>query len=247
MSDNKNYFRLYAKDYLTTRWHPESEKDPLALQRKKCREDIVKFIKDENLKTALDVGCGTGRIAISLASEGIRVTAIDISEEILSAARKKAKEFNVTDEITFKIGDAENLKFPQSSFDAIISVEVLQHIKEPQRVIRNFLMIAKSYCIITVPDRNYVDKRQHILKRFARLIYYNDFMKSIRKQMFKIGLPTEPMPYFKAYFQNEIVNYIKSCKCTIENIIEYKKGMKLYFLQYSLRILRVMLVEIRDC
>ena len=55
MSDNKNYFRLYAKDYLTTRWRPESEKDPSAPQRKKCREDIVYFIKDKNLKTVLDV------------------------------------------------------------------------------------------------------------------------------------------------------------------------------------------------
>ena len=92
--------------------------------------------------------------------EGIKVTAIDISEEILSVARNKAKESNVEDTITFKISVAENLEYLPNSFDAVCCVEVLEHIEEPQRLIENLLKIAKKYCVFTVPEINYYNKRQ---------------------------------------------------------------------------------------
>jgi len=224
---NNNYFGLYAKDYLTARWNPESEKDPFALQRRKCREDIIKFIKDKNLKTVLDVGCGTGRIALPLALEGIKVTAVDISEEILSVARNKAKEFNVEDTITFEVGNAENIKHSPNSFDAVCCVEVLEHIRKPQEAIRNLLKVAKKYCILTIPEINFYNKRQTLLKKFIRLIYFKNFMKPIRKFMFrKFGYPVGAIPYYRAYSEEEIISYVKDCEVIIdidiEKIIEYK-------------------------
>lgn len=65
----------------------------------------------------LDVGCGTGRHTIELTKRGYRVTGIDLSENQLQLARRKAEEQKL--DITFLQADARNLPF-QSEFDAAI-------------------------------------------------------------------------------------------------------------------------------
>lgn len=66
----------------------------------------------------LDVGCGTGRHAINLATKGYKnVTGIDLSPGMISAAKKVAKEKNVS--IDFRVGDARELPF-ENEFDAAL-------------------------------------------------------------------------------------------------------------------------------
>jgi ubiquinone/menaquinone biosynthesis C-methylase UbiE len=71
----------------------------------------------------LDLGCGTGYPAIlaagAVGSEG-SVTAIDLSEEMLSVARRKAAGMGITN-ITFKAGDVSALGFGPECFDAVLS------------------------------------------------------------------------------------------------------------------------------
>jgi ubiquinone/menaquinone biosynthesis C-methylase UbiE len=67
----------------------------------------------------LDVGTGTGFLALELAAGGHRVVGIDLSPEMLSIARNKAAGRGL--EVTFELGDAEQPSFPNSSFDLIIS------------------------------------------------------------------------------------------------------------------------------
>lgn len=78
---------------------------------------IEKEIKyDKNIKI-LDIGCGTGRHSIELSKRGYAVTGVDLSESMLSQARKKALEKNVS--VNFIQGDARNLPF-QDEFDLVI-------------------------------------------------------------------------------------------------------------------------------
>ncbi len=53
----------------------------------------------------LDLACGTGRISIPLAQEGIQVTGLDLSREMLDKAKRKANEAGVESLITFVQGD----------------------------------------------------------------------------------------------------------------------------------------------
>lgn len=65
----------------------------------------------------LDVGCGTGRHAVELASRGYRITGIDLSESMLAKARQKAAEKNL--KIDFRRCDARKLPF-NAEFDVAL-------------------------------------------------------------------------------------------------------------------------------
>jgi demethylmenaquinone methyltransferase/2-methoxy-6-polyprenyl-1,4-benzoquinol methylase len=68
----------------------------------------------------LDVACGTGDFAITIARRGAgRVTGVDISEKMLDVAREKAHAKRLDGRVTFQRGDAENLQFPDEAFDAV--------------------------------------------------------------------------------------------------------------------------------
>jgi len=67
----------------------------------------------------LDVACGTGVVAITAARAGARVTALDLTPQLLECARENAALASV--EVEFHEGDAEQLPFENSSFDVVVS------------------------------------------------------------------------------------------------------------------------------
>jgi 2-polyprenyl-3-methyl-5-hydroxy-6-metoxy-1,4-benzoquinol methylase len=78
---------------------------------------IKEYLTDPQMKI-IDVGCGTGRHAVSLAARGYRnITGIDLSPGMIKAAKKAAKDKNV--QVDFRICDARDLPF-ENEFDAAI-------------------------------------------------------------------------------------------------------------------------------
>jgi ubiquinone/menaquinone biosynthesis C-methylase UbiE len=78
---------------------------------------IKEYLKDPEMKI-LDVGCGTGRHAISLATKDYRnITAIDLSPSLIKAAKEVAKRKNV--QVDFRVRDARELPF-EKEFDAVL-------------------------------------------------------------------------------------------------------------------------------
>jgi ubiquinone/menaquinone biosynthesis C-methylase UbiE len=75
----------------------------------------------------LDVGCGTGGNSCYLVEKyGCRVVGIDIAEQMIRYAQKRAEEMGLTDRVSFRVGDAYGLEFPDGSFDAVLTVFVSQ-------------------------------------------------------------------------------------------------------------------------
>lgn len=72
---------------------------------------------------ALDIGCGTGSLAVACARRGAQVTGIDISPLMLDIARQKVKQARLEDSITLMEMSAIELdeKFEDGSFDTIMS------------------------------------------------------------------------------------------------------------------------------
>src|SRR5256885_12591157 len=72
----------------------------------------------------LELGCGTAYFTRELARTGAAVSAIDISPELLAAARQQCPANNVT----FQIQNAWALNYPDNSFDAVVGSSILHHL-----------------------------------------------------------------------------------------------------------------------
>lgn len=86
----------------------------------------------------LEIGCGIGTDTIRFARAGARITAVDLSEESLSLASKRAAVFGVEDRVTFYRADAERLSevVPVEEYDLVYSFGVIHHTPNPQNAVR---------------------------------------------------------------------------------------------------------------
>jgi S-adenosylmethionine-dependent methyltransferase len=106
---------------------------------------------------ALDLGCGTGAIAVRLARLGIHVTLLDSSPAMLDIAQGAAREGGVTDKVLLHHGDATQLAnlFPARSFDVIVCHNILEYVADPGAVLRGAARVLRdSSAILSVLARN---------------------------------------------------------------------------------------------
>lgn len=78
----------------------------------------------------LDVGCGVGDFCLMFAKMGAEVTGIDINQEVILKAKKRAEEEEV--QCNFSVTWVDEMDFPEESFDAITTITVLQHITDAE-------------------------------------------------------------------------------------------------------------------
>jgi SAM-dependent methyltransferase len=106
---------------------------------------------------ALDLGCGTGAMAVRLARLGIHVTLLDSSSQMLDLARRAAQDAGVTDKIELKHGDTTqwaNL-LDAGSFDVILCHNVLEYVDAPGAVLRMAAgALRDSSAIVSILVRN---------------------------------------------------------------------------------------------
>jgi demethylmenaquinone methyltransferase/2-methoxy-6-polyprenyl-1,4-benzoquinol methylase len=110
------------------------------------RSRLIREVKICKPKIVLDMATGTADIAISLALgiPGIKnITGVDLSAKMINYGREKCQIKKVSDKVNLELGDAENLRFEDNSFDAITVgfgvrnfSNVLLGIKELERVLK---------------------------------------------------------------------------------------------------------------
>ena len=82
------------------------------------RKNLVNWMQSDDPKQILDVATGTGELAIALWKKfGVKITAVDLSQEMLNLADKKIKQLGA--DITIQKANAENLPFESNKFDAV--------------------------------------------------------------------------------------------------------------------------------
>jgi len=79
-------------------------------------------------QTAADLACGTGSVAVLLARQGLRVTAVDLSEEMLCEAQQKADDLP----ITFVCQPLQALHLPRGVDLAVCALDSLDYITDPE-------------------------------------------------------------------------------------------------------------------
>ena len=116
-------------------WDPESEFKPLH-QINPLRLDWIHALSDLNQKRVLDVGCGGGILADSMARKGADVTGIDLASKSLRVAQLHALETG-TPNIQYREVSVEALAQEQpASFDVVTCMEMLEHVPDPGSVVR---------------------------------------------------------------------------------------------------------------
>src|SRR5271167_1911744 len=89
--------------------------------------------------SVLDVGCGDGDLALEL--WGAQVTGIDASQEMIDAARVRAK--NQKAAIAFEVAAAEHLPFASGQFDTVVAVTILCFVEDPAPVFREMARVLR--------------------------------------------------------------------------------------------------------
>ncbi|HET6724519.1 MAG TPA: bifunctional 2-polyprenyl-6-hydroxyphenol methylase/3-demethylubiquinol 3-O-methyltransferase UbiG [Gammaproteobacteria bacterium] len=114
-------------------WDPEGEFKPLH-QINPLRLDYVDSRAKLAGKTVLDVGCGGGILAESMAARGARVMGIDLGEAPLAVARLHRHESGV--EVDYRAVSVEDLAVEMAGqFDIITCMEMLEHVPDPSSVV----------------------------------------------------------------------------------------------------------------
>ncbi|MFU8823497.1 bifunctional 2-polyprenyl-6-hydroxyphenol methylase/3-demethylubiquinol 3-O-methyltransferase UbiG [Yoonia sp.] len=85
-------------------------------------------------KDVLDLGCAGGFMAEAMAKRGANVTGIDPASDAISAARQHAKAEGLR--IGYDVGVGEALPYDNASFDAVVCVDVLEHVTDLQKVLQ---------------------------------------------------------------------------------------------------------------
>lgn len=101
--------------------------------------------------TLLDCGCGSGSITVGLAKVVApgQVTGVDISDAEIERAHARATEAEIAN-VEFQVGNIYQLDFPDNSFDALFSHNVLEHVAEPNRALREMHRVLKPGGVIGI-------------------------------------------------------------------------------------------------
>ena len=129
-------------------------------------------------RSILDVGAGTGRAALLFARAGAKVTAFDASEAMLAIARQRAAEEGVS--ITFTVGDAHALNFPDRAFDVAVSLRVLMHSPRWRDSLAELCRVARQLIVLDYPSARSLALVQSLGRRAA----------------YRLGARTEPYRVF---------------------------------------------------
>ena len=116
--------------------------------------------------------------AIILAEAGIQVTAVDYTEEMLKEAKANAGE--LSEKIHFQQMDAQNLEFPDGTFDVVITRNVTWNLEHPVRAYQEWYRVLKKDGVLLNFDANWY---RYLCDEELRKGYEEDRKKTKEKQV----------------------------------------------------------------
>jgi len=211
-------------------WDPESEFRPLH-QINPLRLDWIDQLAGLKGKRVVDIGCGGGILAESMARKGADVLGIDLADKPLKVAQLHAMEAGVAG-LQYRSVAAEALAAEQpGQFDVVTCMEMLEHVPDPSSIVRACATLVKpgGWVFFSTLNRNpksflfAIVGAEYVLKllprgthEYARFIQPAELARWVRDadlqgQQFK-GM--EYNPFTQRYWLSEdtSVNYLMACR-----------------------------------
>lgn len=186
--------------------------EALSLEKAMARLEKIRLRTDGNFPVNeslhyLDVGCGKGDIAITLAKSGCKnVTGIDIVERNITAARVHARDMCVEDSTEFVCANINTWK-PANRFDVILSHDALEHILDPGMFLRRLsdFVTPDGIAVLSFGPLFYSPAGDH-MKDFFRVpvpwrgaLFSEKAILRLRREFFR---PTDPAERFEDIVEN---------------------------------------------
>lgn len=133
-------------------------------------DDIIGMLLRHQVRTVCDAGCGCGIYCAKLLHHGFSVSGFDVSEDAVRIAKRLAPAADL------KAADISSTGYPAGSFDAVLSRDVLDHMKkgDARRAVLELCRIVKPGGIVVFtldyPDEEY-DREPHEMDGDGDLIY----------------------------------------------------------------------------
>ncbi len=140
-------------------WREMTARDPRRFNSyQQARYDwILKMAGDVRGKKVLDIGSGGGSLSYLLAKRGANVTGIEYEERGVQFARENLASADRGQRLrcAFLQGSAYELPFEAETFDVAVSCEVIEHLQEPDRMLREAARVLKpgGKMVLTTPYR----------------------------------------------------------------------------------------------
>ncbi|GEM_PF-496460 len=117
------------------------------------RQRVYELLENLHRGAVLDIGCGPGVMVDHLTSKGLSFYGVDPSLEMIKECRKK---FAHLPSAHFSVGQAERLEYPDSSFDAVISMGVLEYLPDELKALKEMARVVKpgSPVLVTFPNQS---------------------------------------------------------------------------------------------
>jgi len=209
-------------------WDPASDFKPLH-DINPLRLDYIDRCAGLSGKTVLDVGCGGGILAESIAQRGAQVTGIDLSDKALKVAQLHVLESGVV--LDYRHSSAEDFarERPQH-YDIVTCMELLEHVPDPASTVRACATLAKAggHVFFSTINRNLksylfaVVGAEYVLRMLPRGTHrYEKFVKPSELGGFcrqgsldvreVIGMTYNPLTDRYALGSDTSVNYLMHC------------------------------------
>ena len=120
-------------------------------------------------RDVLDLGCAGGFMAEAMASRGAHVTGIDPAAAAIDAARRHARSSGLR--IAYDVGAGEALPYDDAAFDAVVCVDVLEHVADLSRVLAQVMRVLRPGGMFLFDTIN-----RNPLARFATITMAEDVL-----------------------------------------------------------------------
>lgn len=156
-----------------------------------CQEKVVRRFLGHGLngRRLLDVGVGTGRLALPLARDGARVVGIDASPLMLGCAGEKSSA-ELGGRLSLLTGDAHHLPFADRAFDAVMCMRVLMHVVDWKNVLAELCRVTDRNLVFDVPPRTSFARLDPVLKRILKhdeQVYRTFTLRELKHELIRNG------------------------------------------------------------